>query len=270
MSNNKSYSTNRFLSKTNPQFIRGLADSGSVLDSPEINKLAAQMVDLGIWDDLKLWVHEGLVKERVSGTDVFVENAYDISGNNNDFANTDTTHQPKLITGIMDFDGTNHFLGTSNNSINTSFCTVCNWLNADVINQNVHLFNKRNQFISTVLLFLNGNTSVLQFRLRLTGSESTARILDSNFTISANTYYHLCGTYDGSIMRIYVNGVQQNTNIISGTISTDNYILSTIGRSPAGGSYFDGEISDVRYFDTALTATQIDAIFQATRGKYGV
>jgi hypothetical protein len=169
----------------------------------------------------------------------------------------------------MDFDGSEDFLETSNSSINTSFCTVSNWININAILGRPS-FNRKNLNPGTVVIFLAESFTQWQFNIRLSGSEGTTRGCRGTTIVSTNTWYHICGTYDGTIQRIYVNGVQENTNTINGTISTTNYDISNIGRNPTGISYWNGKISDVRYFDTALTDTQIDAIFQATRGKYGI
>jgi hypothetical protein len=269
--NSGAIGNNRFLQRTNPQITRALNDGGSSLDHPEIQKLARQMVDLGIWSNLVLWVHEGLVKERVSGSDVFVPTGYDISGQLNDAVQTDTLLQPKSSAMGLSFDGTNDVLSLTNSSVNTSYCTVMAYVYYNNLATNQQVFNRsNNSLVATTALVYQNSTNDISFRLRLSASFVTTRTLAWSSPPSALTYYHITGTYDGTNMRIYINGIEVNSLSISGTIDTNNYIQTNIGRNISAVGHHNGIISDVRYFNTALTAAQIDAIFQETRGKYGI
>jgi hypothetical protein len=270
MSNNKSYSTNRFLSKTNPQFIRGLADSGSVLDSPEINKLAAQMVDLGIWGNLVFWAHPGLLKERVSGSDVFVTKTYDITANNVDLLNSTNSEQPKLTNKLLDFYTNTLSLKSTNNAVNTQYGTICAWAYFTNVAGSRCVYSKFNDNGETFGIIYQLSSQKILFTIRLTATPTTQRQITSNTIVQANTWYFIAASYDGTTQRLYINGIEETSNSISGTINTASYNGISIGRNFANSIGLIGNIGEERYFNTALTATEIDAIFQATRGKYGI
>ena len=70
--------------------------------------------------------------------------------------------------------------------------------------------------------------------------------------LAANTWTHLAATYDGSIIRLYVNGVQVATQAKTGAIATSSNPL-TIGGDPIYGQSFHGRIDDVRIYNRALT-----------------
>jgi hypothetical protein len=267
-SNNRSYSTNRFLSKTNPQFIRGLADSGSVLDSPEINKLAAQMVDLGIWGNLVFWAHPGLLNERVSGSDVFVTKTYDITANNVDLLNSTNAEQPKLTNQTFDYYVNTLSLQSTNAAANTAYMTIFVWANINT-GTTRSVFNRSNNNLLFGLAYQPGSTK-MQMNIRLAASPTTIRTVLSTTSPANNTWYFYACTYDGTTQRIYVNGIEEATNSISGTLITASFNGISMGRTFANTFGMLGLIGEQRYFDTAVTATQIDAIFQATRGKYGI
>jgi hypothetical protein len=82
----------------------------------------------------------------------------------------------------------------------------------------------------------------------------------SSAVMSTNQWYHIAGTYDGSLLKVYVNGVLANTVPWTGTVATTSYDL-TIGDfaySAVGGNrYFDGQIDEAKVWSTALTETQI-------------
>ncbi|NRQ31395.1 PKD domain-containing protein [Nonomuraea sp. NN258] len=75
-------------------------------------------------------------------------------------------------------------------------------------------------------------------------------------SLPLNTWSHLATTYDGTTLRLYVNGTQVAQRTAGGPIRTDNGVLR-IGGNSLWGEYFAGQIDEVRVYDKALTATQI-------------
>ena len=67
---------------------------------------------------------------------------------------------------------------------------------------------------------------------------------------------YLAETYDGSTLRLYVNGTQVASTAHTGTIATSTNPLQ-IGGDSIYGQYFDGLIDEVRVYNIALTAAQI-------------
>ena len=76
--------------------------------------------------------------------------------------------------------------------------------------------------------------------------------------LPANTWSYLAETYDGSTVRLYVNGTQVGSVAHTGAITTSTNQLQ-IGGDSLYGQYFAGMIDDVRIYNTALTAAQIQA-----------
>ncbi|MFC2154130.1 LamG domain-containing protein [Candidatus Altiarchaeota archaeon] len=78
-------------------------------------------------------------------------------------------------------------------------------------------------------------------------------ISDDNITL--NRWYHLAGVYDGSDVRLYVDGVlQSDVHAITGPIRDSDQAL-LIGRS--GIRQFHGSIDELRIYDIPLTPQQI-------------
>ncbi len=71
-----------------------------------------------------------------------------------------------------------------------------------------------------------------------------------------NTWTHVALTYDGTTQRLYVNGTQVATRATTGTIQVTSNPLWIGGNQPYG-EYFTGLIDEVRVYDRALTATDI-------------
>ncbi len=76
--------------------------------------------------------------------------------------------------------------------------------------------------------------------------------------LPANTWTFLAGTYDGSYLRLYVNGNLVSSTAVSGQIMTDPSALG-IGGDTVSGDYFAGEIDNVRIYNQALSQSAIQS-----------
>jgi hypothetical protein len=76
--------------------------------------------------------------------------------------------------------------------------------------------------------------------------------------IPVNAWTHLATTYDGTVLRLFVNGVQVSTRSQTGTIAVSASPLRLGGNSPFG-EFFAGRIDEVRIYNRVLTAQQIQA-----------
>src|SRR5262249_16709960 len=74
--------------------------------------------------------------------------------------------------------------------------------------------------------------------------------------LATNTWTYLAATYDGSTLRLYVNGTQVATLAKTGAIATSTNQLQ-IGGDSIYGQFFKGTIDEVRVYNVALTAAQI-------------
>lgn len=98
-------------------------------------------------------------------------------------------------------------------------------------------------------------------------------VVDTNFNatqlysitpIPTNQWVHIAGTYDGSTMRIYINGAFSASAVQPSGIFQGNQPL-TIGAGLNGGpdSLFDGQIDEVTLYKRALSGSEIAAIYNA-------
>ena len=84
----------------------------------------------------------------------------------------------------------------------------------------------------------------------------TERGVTGPSTLAANTWAHVAVTYDGTTMRLYVNGTQFATQAQTGNITTSTGALR-LGGNAVWGEFFSGLIDDARIYNRALTAAQI-------------
>ncbi|HST17662.1 MAG TPA: LamG-like jellyroll fold domain-containing protein, partial [Gaiellaceae bacterium] len=76
--------------------------------------------------------------------------------------------------------------------------------------------------------------------------------------LPTSSWSFITATYDGSNVRLYVNGTLVTTTAHIGTIAASTNPL-TIGGDTIYGQYFAGMIDNVRVYNVALTAAQIQA-----------
>jgi hypothetical protein len=76
--------------------------------------------------------------------------------------------------------------------------------------------------------------------------------------LAANTWTHLAATYDGTALRLYVNGVQVSSLNVAGSMPSSTGALK-LGGNAVWGEWFKGKIDDVRVYARALTAGEIQA-----------
>ncbi len=74
--------------------------------------------------------------------------------------------------------------------------------------------------------------------------------------LAANTWTHMASTYDGTTLKLFINGVQVSSRAVGGNILTSSGALR-IGSNAVWGEYYSGLIDDVRVYNRALSAAEI-------------
>jgi len=95
----------------------------------------------------------------------------------------------------------------------------------------------------------------------------SAYVLDSNSNyrsasfgnLAANTWYHLAATYDGLVLKAYVNGVLISSTTTTGGIHYLGSPNLKLGCHPYNGiDFFEGQIDEVRVWNVARTCEEIN------------
>jgi hypothetical protein len=85
--------------------------------------------------------------------------------------------------------------------------------------------------------------------------------------VQVNHWHHVLGTYDGSDIRLYIDGSLKDAIAQTGTTKDADNNLS-IGRD-FNNNYFDGLIDDVKIWNYALTAEQVKTEYAGGAVKFG-
>ena len=160
----------------------------------------------------------------------------------------------------LNFDGVDDYVTTGNISTGTSGLGITNALTVSCwIKSDTETWNDQSMLIfksQSFILYPNRNSLLIQLFIETDNGSAAASYYPTNIT----RWKLYTGTYDGSNIKLYENGSLVNTRSHSGNIN-DNINPIYIGLRPGLNWYFNGQMSDVRIYNTALTAEQIKDIY---------
>ncbi|MCF8265691.1 MAG: fibronectin type III domain-containing protein, partial [Melioribacteraceae bacterium] len=159
----------------------------------------------------------------------------------------------------LQFDGINDHINSGTINLSGSAITLETWVKADAFQSN---FPYISQIAGTEA---SGNSAFLrlgdgdipagnkvQFVLQFGGSQIK---LTSSSTLQTGQWYHIAGTYDGTNMKVYINGAQDASNSQSGSFTSNStFYLAT---NDGSGRFLDGTLDEVRVWNDARTETEI-------------
>ena len=133
-----------------------------------------------------------------------------------------------IIPGTSELNGSSSSVAINNTAaLNPSLISVEAWVKTSASGI-LAIFNKDQT---------NGGTNrVWQFRLNAGKPEFIAFNASSNATVTSpdavndNQFHHLCGTWDGITIRMYVDGTVKGSTAFSGTLRTNQANKAFIGR----------------------------------------
>ena len=236
-----------------------------------------------IADNLKLWVHNGLVKTRTSGSDLFVTKAYDISGEENDAVQATTSYQPKLVSDGMEFDGSDDYLEVNDDeSLQITEITVAVWVKANNLIDNIPtVISKYDYGINERSWAIRLRRPTGRFRVMLGAEDgnSISKQYEGETVVVDGTWHHLLFTFKQDSLQLYADGQKEETTINDdldytvNNLNTANGVSTTIGaylNSGARDRILNGNVNDSRIFNKVLSASEISAIYNASKGFYGI
>jgi hypothetical protein len=164
------------------------------------------------------------------------------------------------IGGGLDFDGSNDFVDCGNylGLRITSNITVAAWVKTrDCGNDEYNPYVTKGDH-SYGLQHRHSNE--LEFFIYDGGTWYPAKYsVNSSFN---NVWHHLAGTYNGSQVKLYVDGVLRSTVNHSGSIATNAYNVN-LGRNAENNTqFYNGVLDSVRIYNRALSAAEITTLYQ--------
>ena len=121
-----------------------------------------------------------------------------------------------------------------------------------------------------------GSTSKINYSL---GSNSTTNLqsgffdgswrVTSPYTLTANTWYQIVGTYDGTTNKLYVNNSLVQSASYAGTPTRSQGGIRLMRRWDTT-DYWGGRLAIVNIYNSALNSTQIIQNYNARKSRFGL
>ena len=191
--------------------------------------------------------------------------AYDSSGNNND-----GTLQGGVVRATstckagdcLSFDGTNDYVdvGTGTGLNITQNITMEAWIKLNTYTSGgastdrASIVQKTGQYYMTV----NSTNGTLDAFF-----QGVIGHTPSNSTVPLNQWTYTAITYDGSNIKWYINGVLDKMSSATGAITSDPRDVR-VGGEPGFGRFTNGLIDEVRIYNRALSADDIDHLYNSS------
>ncbi|MCH5374222.1 MAG: LamG domain-containing protein [Planctomycetes bacterium] len=139
--------------------------------------------------------------------------------------------------------------------------TIALWINADDFEIDQARFIAKATGRNEQQQYWQVGTAGNRIRFRVKTSAGGTTTLETDPTLEPNAWTHIAVTYDGSQMTIYKDGVPTTPAAKSGDLVVDPGIDVWIGDSPPDGTRsFDGRIDEIRIYNRALDAQEIQQI----------
>ena len=260
-----------YCGRSNFEYTSTTTQLGYILSNPINNTIFNAATDF-------VWIKNGQVElgefpspfAGDAGTRSNTQAVLDLVGNNTITANALTYN----VDGSFGFNGSNNGMTVPGTNFSLNAMTIECWCFSTNFQHNGFLFEKTtNGSVNTQYsLFFNNNAgSNLYFRtyglssLDLILSKAASGVVD-------NAWNHVVATFDGSIKRIYVNGILRiSSAALTGTIVQNNTGAAFIGIYGNFAGYpFNGKIDSEKIYNRALSATETQQNFNALRGRYGL
>lgn len=164
----------------------------------------------------------------------------------------------------VNLDGVDDYISVTNFAVGGPALSLTAWVKNSSLASGIdqRFISKADDATEDATYWMLGLTSTgenrLQFRLRAGGVTTTLTAAAGDLPL--NTWYHVAATYDGSTMRLYLNGTEIDSIAKSGSIAAGGSVPVDIGRSPDGSNHLRGAIDDVRIYRSALDASEIAAL----------
>ena len=106
----------------------------------------------------------------------------------------------------------------------------------------------------------------LELDFRLMAGGTTDWFTEVN-VLGPGKWNHVTGTYDGTTMRMYVNGreVGSKVHAVGGALDVDDTAPVIIGDSPVGGRAYDGRLDDIQVFGRAMCPEEVFFLYRGGR-----
>jgi photosystem II stability/assembly factor-like uncharacterized protein len=185
-------------------------------------------------------------------------NAQDLTNRNWGALVSGATFATGLVGQAFSFDGVDDYVfapGTGIDSLQQ--LTIEAWVKLDSMPPRIERFVTLGEPNEKAVLRYDGTSGPgqLHFGMKINGAWCHIRV---NNVLQTGIFYHVAGTYDGSVMRLYLDGVELDSLAVAGLVDVGAGVyLSTWVES------LDGLLDEIAIYNRALSSAEIQAVYLA-------
>jgi hypothetical protein len=201
---------------------------------------------------------------------------YSETGNDGTLTNG-ATYAGGVLSQGMSFDGTDDYVNiaslTSMPAIDGNKSIVL-WLRPDAIKRLIALSLVKNDTsgagnsIDVEVIGTGGGGTGGELKIQVGKWGGTAIVEYNTNALSAGTWYHTAYTYDGTTHRLYVNGIERDTDTGSGGTGATGVVRIGSFNAAYPTPYWDGNLDEVMIFNRALSTDEIKQIYYSQLNSY--
>lgn len=170
------------------------------------------------------------------------------------------------IDGALDFDGWNDYVNCGNDSSLriTSRITVAAWVKTRDCGDNSH-----NPYVikgDHAYALQQGWNNYIEFFIYDGDWYAAMYHVTGSFN---NVWHHLAGTYNGSQVKLYVDGVLRDTTNHTGSIANTAYNVQLGKCAEETDRLYNGVLDDVRIYNSALDDDEVEELAEGGGGGGG-
>lgn len=143
-------------------------------------------------------------------------------------------------------------------SLDSADFTVSAWIKTSDLSSSSQstLVNKANWSTKGGYSILDDGQYNDVVKFRVMGSGNYYDITMPRSDVNDGNWHHVVGVKDGDTTRLYLDGTQKDTT--TGTAFDASASDLAIGANPGGGNELQGDLDDVRFYDQALSGSEVD------------
>jgi len=191
--------------------------------------------------------------------------AGDFSGKGNHGTLTSMDEATDWVAGkrgrALDFDGSNDRVNIADHAtLQSDYLTIAAWIRNTGSGWRT-VAAKSDGGITNAFWF--GSSDSNKLLLKFNGVGGSPYGATTNLNDSA--WHHVAGTYDGSFIRVYVDGKLDNTPYAHSGITNKSGTLQIGGNDYWACCLWPGDIDEVRVYNRALSATEVANLYGASK-----
>ncbi|MCW3078517.1 MAG: hypothetical protein JWO32_3126 [Bacteroidetes bacterium] len=155
----------------------------------------------------------------------------------------------------LNFDGVDDYVAISSNAAlsMTNSITMETWVKTSGLPTGEQYICTKSNDSYYMGLNVSGNVGRVSFYLN---NVSPGWLFSNSNTVNDDNWHHIAATYDGVIMKLYIDGVLDNSAILSGSITTGPNNVDLGSRN--GAQFLQGSLDEFRIWDIARTQCEIN------------